>query len=1077
MDKKIETKIITLMAAFMMVLVSLSLGVVAGQENDEYEDIVLVERYGISEEVVFNILDDLNVDLIENYDNAVLVEADKTVIESLENYGLTVSRIPKRTTIYVGGSEFDFREGEPEIPDELRVNDYEPGVKGQYIVHMVGPIARSWRPTLEGMGVQVLNYMHNHAYRVRMTPELASEVSELYFVDWVSIYHPYYKLQPELQPGIVNIGMVPGSGTERVDEVMNLANVISFTELTGGGGYLVKAEVDTKDVLYELVRVTDVDYVYQYVEAEYLDEMATQIVGGGCWFFDDEYPHSGGPHRMGNPDIPYGLHGPFGSYMNQIGYTGNGIVIAVADSGLGGGTIEDQHEDFQSRVIGGIGWVYDPDPTIPGYWDEDNWVDLGGHGTGVAGIAAGNTFYGTGETVYNDYFASVGTAPGSELYPVAHVLFAPPYEIIQVAAENSNANVHTNSWGHMVDGDYDSTSHDYDRAVRDFDMVVTAAAGNEGYDEENEEIVYGFIRTPGTAKNVITVGGTYNYNPDEGWTNPEKIVNYSSRGWAADNRVKPDVVAPAHRHNTTKNDDNAGYRFLGGTSAATPAVAGAAAVTTEWYKENHDEQPSPAMVKALLINTANDLCNENGNTGPIPNRDEGWGIVDISKLERPDPIPFYLYDQEHVFDDSGQIHEHVVVRDRNNEPLKFTLVWTDRQAGNVGSAPSLINDLNLEVISHCGAVYRGNAFPVDNEGNSTSSYTSPNIDTMPVFDRNDDGWDDTNNVENIFIHPDDVEIGNYTVRIRAKNIASDAVGLGYNSQDYALVVYNAALNASATDPAFPTIFNMREKQHENNDLPAFKLTNPTSYEPNLQSSSIDYTDDTAYTVNWGLRVFIRDVNGDETELTNGGLPHAVVSRSSSGSGYQSAVWNQPWIDHIYVEDNDALVVRVYAEVEGKVPWTEQATFISYDLVEHLEGETCIRKPSWTVYYYTKYATGLSLPPGSTTTFGYLYWGTLERNSRIEDILFGEPGGAIEIISYSSDTDNMIIEWTAQSKSGISYYEIRLDDGEWMNMGTNTIHTFYDLEEEKYTVTVRMKDNGDRTWEATTVVYMNEGPPP
>jgi len=339
--------------------------------------------------------------------------------------------------------------------------------------------------------------------------------------------------------------------------------------------------------------------------------------------------------------------------------------------------------------------------------------------------------------VYNTYYAGQGSAPESELFAVRifdslgnYIGPHDVYHIIQIANQNSDAYIHTNSWGVDGGGEYDSISSSFDAAVRGENMVVTTSAGNSGSS-------YNTIGTPATAKNVITVGGSQPYNPPEGYTNPENMYSSSSRGWTDDNRIKPDVIAPAQRIYSTM--PNGGYSYMSGTSMSNPAVAGAAAVTVEWYEDNYDVRPSPAMVKALLINTANQM---GGNTeGPIPNRDEGWGMVDISKLQRPlaDPIPFYLSDQQFIFTSSGQVEEHLVMSDRLDEPLKFSLVWTDKEApAGTGSGRTLVNDLHLEVESPSGLFYRGNAF--------SGGWTVAGANTMSVFDYSGDGWDDTNNV-------------------------------------------------------------------------------------------------------------------------------------------------------------------------------------------------------------------------------------------------------------------------------------------------------------------------------------------
>jgi len=220
---------------------------------------------------------------------------------------------------------------------------------------------------------------------------------------------------------------------------------------------------------------------------------------------------------------------------------------------------------------------------------------------------------------------------------------------------------------------------------------------------------------------------------------------------------------------------------------ANPIVAGAAAVVVEWYEDNFNEKPSPAMVKSILINTANDL---EDTRGPIPNRDEGWGIPDLSKLEHEDSPGFYFEDQTSLLE-TGDKDIYTIEPEDGDEPLKISLVWTDKEAGN-GDHPTLKNDLNLEVINPDDEEIRGNAFDESGDGESNDGYTYPNAEVIDDFDGSEDGWDDRNNVQNVYIHPDEVEEGEtYIIKIHGYDIVADANNDGEENQDYALVVQNA----------------------------------------------------------------------------------------------------------------------------------------------------------------------------------------------------------------------------------------------------------------------------------------------
>ncbi|GEM_PF-6974300 len=60
-----------------------------------------------------------------------------------------------------------------------------------------------------------------------------------------------------------------------------------------------------------------------------------------------------------------------------------------------------------------------------------------------------------------------------------------------------------------------------------------------------------------------------------------------------------------------------------------------------------------------------------------------------------------------------------------------------------------------------------------------------------------------------------------------------------------------------------------------------------------------------------------------------------------------------------------------------------------------------------------------------------------------------------------DTDEVTVEWeVVEGTYSIDRYELRLNDGEWIDVGTNTRYTFEDLEDGEYNVTVRVVDSQD-----------------
>ena len=285
----------------------------------------------------------------------------------------------------------------------------------------------------------------------------------------------------------------------------------------------------------------------------------------------------------------------------------------MADTGFDKGSTTDVHNAFTGRVA-----------KLYALGRPNNANDPNGHGTHVAGSVLGD-----GNSTVLGHVVR-GTAPAARLVLQSvldsagglgglpddlHDLFQPPYD-------NDSARVHTNSWGSTVgDGRYNANSFEVDEFVWEHrDCVICFAAGNEGVDlNTNGVIDPKSITPPGTAKNCLTIGATENnrptfsvtYQQGFGYTadpiasdrmadNPEGMVAFSSRGPTADGRIKPDVVAPGSYILSTRSRDTSSlgwapsadplYYFNGGTSMATPLVAGCTALVREYLAADINSQ-------------------------------------------------------------------------------------------------------------------------------------------------------------------------------------------------------------------------------------------------------------------------------------------------------------------------------------------------------------------------------------------------------------------------------------------------------------------------------------------------------
>jgi subtilisin family serine protease len=309
---------------------------------------------------------------------------------------------------------------------------------------------------------------------------------------------------------------------------------------------------------------------------------------------------------------------------NVNGLDGTGIGIAVLDSGIDTG-----HTSFRDRG-NGRRVVYSKDFTGEGRTDDPH-----GHGTHVASIAAGN-----GRIANAEY---IGVAPNANIINlrvlnsqgmgrVSYILGALDWVYQKRALYNIRV-VNLSLGTAAVESYKNDPVCKAVRRLVDAGVVVVAAAGNNGKDAAGQKL-YGAIHSPGSEPSAITVGAANTFGTDG--RSDDGVASYSSRGptrggWTDllgvrhhDNLAKPDLVAPGNKIIDAAAEDNylithhpeldAGVShadarrmmYLNGTSMATPAVAGAAALMLQ-----ANPTLTPNLVKTLLMYTAQQLDGAN----------------------------------------------------------------------------------------------------------------------------------------------------------------------------------------------------------------------------------------------------------------------------------------------------------------------------------------------------------------------------------------------------------------------------------------------------------------------------------
>jgi subtilase family protein/BACON domain-containing protein len=685
-----------------------------------------------------------------------------------------------------------------QLPADLRQTDLADALArgqsprgGLYLVQFAGPIQDAWLDMLKATGVEIVSYMPNNAYAVRADSHAAAALPLLRgnsFVQFLGDYEPAYRLTPTLRAVREKESDKPIDITVQVIEGADADQTVSALKEMAAEFVQVYSVLNYRNVelkvasaqLAEIARLDSVFAVEERGQRRKLDEAQGQILAGNL---------------TGNvPASPGYITWLGGKGFSSSQFTS--FVVNVVDDAysLTG------HPDMVSGRI-----AFQNNPT-------NQSGAQGGHGFLNAHIIGGiNTATGSGVEDANGYNYGLGIAPYARMGVTA--IFGGTSSsgtAWENTAYGQSARISSNSWGFQDAlgnpiARYDTNAQSYDQLVRDAQsgtagnqqMTIVFAAGNDGSGANT-------VSSPGTAKNIITVGAGENVRQtgtdgcgiaNSGADSASDVISFSSRGpvnsAGGDGRTKPEIMAPGTHIEAGVPQSNyngssvcnqffpAGqtlYGWSSGTSHSTPAVAGGTALVYQDFLNKSLAAPSPAMVKAYLMNSATHMTGVGAND-TLPSNNQGMGRMNLGRAF--DGTARILLDQTQVLGASGQTHQVTGSVATTAQPLRVTLAWSDAP-GPTSGAP-YVNNLDLEVTVG-GTTYKGNVF---SGANSISGGVA----------------DTRNNAESVWI-PAGVS-GSFTVTVRATNIAGDGVpgNADTTDQDFALVIYNA----NTGTPTQPTI--------------------------------------------------------------------------------------------------------------------------------------------------------------------------------------------------------------------------------------------------------------------------------
>lgn len=286
--------------------------------------------------------------------------------------------------------------------------------------------------------------------------------------------------------------------------------------------------------------------------------------------------------------------------VHNLGFTGQGVVVAVMDAGFN----RLSHESFNTmNIIARWDFVNND----PGVGDSSD-MGTGSHGTQtlstIGGFKEGQLI---GPAFSATYILAKTENTDSET-PVEEDNWIAAAEW----ADSLGAEVFSTSLGYIgfdspypsytwqtMDGNTARITIGADLAVKK-GIVVLNSAGNEG-----THATHNTLGAPADGDSVIAVGAV-NSNGTRS--------SFSSVGNTVDGRTKPDIMAMGSSVVVASTFSNTGYTTSSGTSFSCPLAAGVAALVL-----SVNPNLTPMQVREALRNTANNAAN--------PNREMGWGII------------------------------------------------------------------------------------------------------------------------------------------------------------------------------------------------------------------------------------------------------------------------------------------------------------------------------------------------------------------------------------------------------------------------------------------------------------------
>lgn len=563
------------------------------------------------------------------------------------------------------------------LADARSLGAFDP--ESRYVIQLNGPLTPERQAALEAAGVKLGNYLPAYAYFADVRQTTPQRIAALNFVTWIGAYQNDWKVAPDLEPTVAKVGEAP-----KFSRQFNTAERIAMVEQGVTPVDITIFEIDTlHEVLGHLRQIGATVHGTHEIAG---NPVVTATIGiddivGLAELASVQYVEHSPEITLRNDAVRWVVQSnQVNSYpLYERGLRGEGQIVGVLDSRL-----DRNHCMFHDTVPIGPGHR-----KIVAYHAS---FGASSHGTHVSGTVAGEDPAGgpnrvgvayKGKISYNTYPSFTESAILQRLN----------------LSQSDGARTHTNSWG-------DDGTTQYNGLCRGIDVFQWNNESSQTYWAATNT---SSLRNPENAKNLLAVGAT------------SKSPNhhnhcYGGAGPTNDGRRKPEIFAPGCG-TVSASPGSCSTTSSGGTSMATPAVAGVGMLVRQYYMNGYyptgeagtgeELTPSGALIKATLLNSAVDMTGVSG----YPSNQEGWGrlLADNALYFSGDTRRLHVVDVWNADGlSTGQTHEEVIHVNSGGEDLRVTVVWTDYPA-SAGTSFAAVNDLDL-IVTGPNGTFRGNVF-------------------------------------------------------------------------------------------------------------------------------------------------------------------------------------------------------------------------------------------------------------------------------------------------------------------------------------------------------------------------------